>query len=265
MSRRGPGRPRHRRGRAPRRGRPRGGRGGPDGQRPVGRPRPEPGAAGRAARRAARDRARHDGQQGLRLGAEDRRPGGAGGARRRRRGAGGGRDGEHERGAVPAGGRARGLAHGRSPRGRLDGPGRPLVRHERLPHGRHGRERRRRARDHPRGPGRLRRREPAPGRRRDGLRRVPGRDRRRRGAAPPRRPGGGPGRRAPAAGHDGRGPGRPAPGLRPRGLGDRRQRLRHQRRRGGHRGHEPRAAPSRSASPRWPWCAPGPRWAWPRG
>ena len=115
------------------------------GQRRPGRPRPEPGAAGGAQRRARRPRRRADDQQGLRLGPEGGDARGAGHRDRRHRHRRRRRHGVDEQRAVPAAARARGAAHGQRRRRRLDDQRRPVVRVRALPHG-HVRRGRRRAR-----------------------------------------------------------------------------------------------------------------------
>ena len=82
------------------------------------------------------------------------------------------RHGEHDQRAVPRARRARRPAPRPRQARRRDGPRRPVGRLQGLPHGQHRRAGRRAVRRHPRGPGRLRRREPPAGRRGDGERRA---------------------------------------------------------------------------------------------
>ena len=121
-------------------------------------------------------------QQGVRLGAQGGRPGGAVRHAGRRRHHRGGRHGEHERSAVHLEEGAFRDPHGARAAPRLDDRRRPHLPDHPRPHGHHGRERRRQVRHLPRGAGRVRGGEPAEGGRGHRGRPVQGRDRARRGA-----------------------------------------------------------------------------------
>ena len=112
--------------------------------------RPEPGAPVADQGGLARGRARHDDQQGVRLGPEGRDAGG----QRDHRGRCGHRDrrrpGKHERGAARAAGLARRFPHGRREADRLDDRRRPVGRVQPVPHGRDGGKRREGIRHHAR-------------------------------------------------------------------------------------------------------------------
>ena len=152
--------------------------------------------------------------------------GGAADQQRRCRDRGRRRPGEHDPGAACRAAPRR-AEDGRPGHGRHHDQGRPLGRLPRLPHGHHGRERRREVPDHPRAAGPVRRRQPAQGRRGDEGRPLQGRDRAGDRQGPQGRRGdlGG---RVPEALDRLRGAAEAPPGLQQDRHGDRRQCLRHQ-------------------------------------
>ena len=119
--------------------------------------RPEPGAPGRAQRRADRPRRRDDDQQGLRLrpqGGDARGPGHR--APATSSAVAGGME-SMSNAPVPAAAGARRVAHGQRAARRLADSRRPVVHVRALPHGHVGRGRRRAVRRRPRRAGRVRR------------------------------------------------------------------------------------------------------------